>query len=150
MQQFGWVMLLLYFLGGAVTHGYFFETAFLWSHALLWAGVALFCVMVKEMRLTGLHLGMAVFVGAYGVVLGFAVDLENALWSFARVGGLLPLSLLASQLSLPSLVKVMKSWPWLAAGIVMFGLGQGLERDGRLESVFGYANVTLTGWRNAT
>lgn len=135
------LILSLYFWIGAFWKGYFTETAFFSLNCFLYAGFIAMLCLNREFVFSKIHIFILLFVTGYWVTVMFAVDVEQAVLEAGRVSGLLPLSLMVVMLPADKLTRLYKIWPWIGAFTVVAGIVFGMERNGRLESTFYYANA---------
>ena len=95
----------------------------------------------RELVISKIHILILLFVTGYWVSVIFAVDVEQAVLEAGRVSGLLPLSLMVAMLPADKLTRLYRMWPWIGAATVVVGIVFDMERNGRLESTFYYANA---------
>jgi O-antigen ligase len=136
-----YIILMLFFLGGAIYTGYIVEQAFLVVNALVYIGFFLVLIRRRSVTVTWLHLPIGLYVACYWVACINAVDFEAALLEASRVSSLIPLSLMATMLAREKLTKLLFIWPWIGSFLVFIGIAFQLEREGRLESTLQYANA---------
>ncbi len=141
VKQAAYIFLCVYFWVGALWQGYFSEIAFFSVNLILFAGVAFMIGLKRELTVSWVHLIIFVFVAGYWIAVLYAVDVEQAILEAGRVSGLLPLSLLIMMIPDDRLARLYRIWPWIGALLTIAGIMLGLERNGRLESTFDYANA---------
>lgn len=139
-------LLHLFFWSGALLYGLFYEVLFMVATIYLLLGwlVILWMAMRSAdevLRLQPVHLLVILYVSIYWISVLFALDREQAIFEASRVTLLVPLVLTVTLLTFQQQIQLIKSWVWLGAFLVVWGLAFGLVRDGRLESTFGYANA---------
>lgn len=140
-KQAAYVLLCVYFWVGALWQGYFSEIAFFSVNLILFAGVAVIIGLRRELTVSWVHLFILLFVAGYWIAVLYAVDVEQAILEAGRVSGLLPLSLLIMMIPDDRLARLYRIWPWIGVLLTILGIMLGLERNGRLESTFDYANT---------
>jgi len=135
------LLLIIFFWIGAFSKGYFIETAFFSLNALLYIGFIVNLALSRAFIISKIHIVILLFVAGYWVSVLFAVDVEQAVLEAGRVSGLLPLSWMIVLLPKDKLTGLYKMWPSIGASTVIVGILFGMERNGRLESTFYYANA---------
>lgn len=141
MQKWSYCTLAVFFCFGFLFQGYFYEVPLLTFQILLYLVVLLQMVRCKDMNWHPVQWLLLLFCMLYGFVIPFAVDKEQAALEAFKVSVLLPVSFITLQLKPAYHAAIFKIWSWMGAVLVVIGLLFQLERKGRLESAFQYANT---------
>jgi len=136
-----WIVIFLFFIGGAVFTGYMPESSFLWMNALLYIGFVVVLWFQRSITIAWVHIPIVTLVASYWVSCVYAVDLEAAILEASRVSSLIPLSLMLTMLVRGKVLQIISYWPWMGVFLVVIGNAFQLFREGRLESTIQYANA---------
>jgi O-antigen ligase len=136
------VILALFYLGGIVFHGYFFESEALAVASILTvlAGVA---VLWSERghKLTMLQLAVIAYALSYAALIPAALDREKAIVAAVQMLTLIPITIFSGRLSAKANAAVVKVIAWSGPLLAAIGIALDLYRNGRLESTLQYANA---------
>ncbi|MFK7697639.1 O-antigen ligase family protein [Paenibacillus sp. HJGM_3] len=127
---------------GACLQGYFYETGY-----LVMTGIAAAIALIVVWRRKTIpfhpmyHLPIFLLVALYGGSILYALDGEAALLEAMKVTSLIPLSILT--LTIPDVQRpgIYKAWVWSGVFVAVLGILFHMDRKGRLESTFEYANA---------
>jgi O-antigen ligase len=126
---------------GALWQGYFYETAYLPLLAMLWLCFGIVVMVYKSGKLSCIHIHIGLLVILYGISGLYGADREQALLETAKLSLLLPFAILFSWLPELRRMSLLRTLPWVGAGLTAAGILFHLERNGRLESYLEYANA---------
>jgi len=137
-----YVCLILYVWFGSISGGWFADWAYLLANGAVYAAFAVWVIRSQEgISWLPLHAFIFIIVLLYWISVLYAVDRETAILEAAKYSAAIPLSLIYAGWSSQLRQRFWKHWAWAGTIITGWGWLFGLVRDGRLESVFGYANV---------
>jgi hypothetical protein len=141
MNKLSVYILVSYFLIGALWKGLIYDTSFLVMNAFMAFILLLVWIRTKEHRMQLQSVLLLATGLLYLISVLYAVDRENALLESLKVLGIVPVAILAGWLDSNGRVRVWKSWIWTGTAVTALGVALGMERKGRLESTFEYANA---------
>ncbi|WP_138754602.1 O-antigen ligase family protein [Paenibacillus sinopodophylli] len=139
--KFVYIITLLFFMIGTIFTGYIMESDFLIMNACVYVAFLVVLLSKTPLIVKRTHLMIFILVICYWVSVLYAVDREAAIIEASRVSSIVPLSLMLSLLAREQLMKLLFKLPWLGSFLVLAGVVFQLNREGRLESFFQYANA---------
>lgn len=135
-------MVCLFLWMGAGFQGYFYETGYLMM-TVISIGVALIAgYVLKSVSFHPYYHGpILLLVALYWGSIAYAVDHEKALLEAIKVTSLVPIALLAATITPEQRTSLYKAWVWSGSIVSIIGIAFHMDRNGRLESTFEYANA---------
>ena len=141
--NFAFIVLSAFLWIGLLCSGYFFEVAFWALDGILIGAMVIFIWRDPELlrRLSVWHALLVAYICLYWLSCLYAVNLDAAIASAAKVSSLLPLVIFTIALTQEKYDKFIRQWAWAGAFLTVWGWIFDLYINGRLGSTFGYANT---------
>lgn len=142
MQKTAVFFLVMFFLGGIVFNGYFYESEAMGVVSIAFLGLGgMLLFHHRRRKLTGFQLIMILYALSYSAVLPWAADPEKAIVLALQMLVIVPILFLGNHVSTDSNALIMKTIAWSGALITVLGVLLELYRNQRLESTLQYANA---------